>query len=118
MKRLPVVGEDGLVGIVSRADIVRVFSRTDAQIHDEIVNDLLPRVLWIDPRKVRVTCDEGVVFLEGRLSTKVDAELVEYMTRKLDGVLAVESDLSWDFEPGQHTDQPTLANPFQHLTSR
>ncbi len=118
VKRLPVVEEGELVGIVSRADIVRVFNRSDDEIRTEIVGDLLPRVLWIDPKRLRVSCDEGVVSLQGQLATKVDAELVEYMARRVDGVIDVDASLSWEFDPAEQATQPNLANPFQHMINR
>lgn len=118
VKRLPVVEDGELIGIISRADIVRAFNRSDEEIRNEIVGELLPHVLWIDPERLRVTCDDGVVQLQGQLATKVDAELVEYMAGRVDGVIGVEANLSWEFNPAEHTSQPILANPFQHLINR
>ena len=43
VKRLPVVNSGGqLVGIVSRADVLAVFDRTDEEIHTAIVDTMLP----------------------------------------------------------------------------
>src|SRR6266542_1725900 len=50
IKRLPVVDDqDRLVGIVSRADLLRLFLRDDEAIHREILDEVLLRALWIDP---------------------------------------------------------------------
>jgi hypothetical protein len=61
IKRLPVVEENRLVGIVSRADLLRLFLRDDEAIHREIVDEVLLRALWIDPGTVLVTVRDGVV---------------------------------------------------------
>ena len=44
VKRLPVVGEKGqLVGIVSRADVLSVYSRPDSEIRQEITKNVITR---------------------------------------------------------------------------
>src|ERR1700752_651610 len=42
VKRLPVVSEDGvLIGIVSRADVLSVYSKPDEEIRDEVTRELI-----------------------------------------------------------------------------
>jgi CBS domain-containing protein len=66
VKRLPVVDDRGaLVGIISRADLVKVFLRSDDDIRDEIVGEVLVHLLWVDPTEVDVTVIDGVVTLAG-----------------------------------------------------
>src|SRR5947207_11121421 len=49
VKRLPVVDADGrLVGIVSRRDLVRLYTRPDPQVRTSVTEGVL-RLLWIDP---------------------------------------------------------------------
>jgi len=99
IKRIPVVDENGrLVGIVSRGDILRAFNRPDSVIISEITDHILREVLWIDPKLVSVTCDDGNVALSGRLETRSDAQLLAELTRRLDGVASVNDQLSWSYD--------------------
>lgn len=99
IKRIPIVDEKGgLIGIVSRSDILRAFARSDSEIIDEISSHILGGVLWIDRRRVEVGCSDGNVTLEGRLETKSDAMLVEEMARRVDGVVSVAAALTWEID--------------------
>jgi CBS domain-containing protein len=57
VNRLPVVREGALIGIITRGDLVRAFLRTDGEIREEILDDVLKRTLWIDPERVEVRGD-------------------------------------------------------------
>ncbi len=95
VKRL-VVAEDGrLVGIISRADFVAAFTRPDDLIEDEIREDLIRRVLFVDPETVDVEVTNGVVTLVGAIGTRTEARLMVELARRLDGVVEVQSDLTW-----------------------
>jgi len=95
VKRAPVVDEDGrLVGIVSRADLLKVFLRRDADIRREVVGDLLKR-LWIGPTELNVTVDDGVVTLQGEVEQRSLIDLVARLVRSVDGVVEVVTDLTY-----------------------
>jgi CBS domain-containing protein len=101
IKRLPVVDEDSrLLGIISRADIVSVFTRPDDVIEDEIREDLIRRVLFIDPDELDVTVTNGVVTFVGEIGTRNEARLLAELATRLDGVLHVESNLIWRLDDG------------------
>lgn len=101
VKRLPVVDDDDrLLGVISRADIVSLFTRPDDVIEDEIREDLIRRVLFIDPDGIQVDVSNGVVTLSGEMETKSEASMLEELTNRLDGVLRVESELTWVGEGG------------------
>ena len=96
VKRLPVVDEeDRLLGIIARLDIVAVFTRPDEVIEDEIKEDLVRRVLFVDPDDITVTVSSGVVTFSGEIGTRNEARLLEELCRRLDGVMRVENELSW-----------------------
>ena len=101
IKRLPVVDDDArLLGIISRADIVSVFTRPDDVIEDEIREDLIRRVLFIDPDQMNVTVANGVVTFVGEVGTRNEARLLSELASRLDGVLHVESQLVWRYDDG------------------
>ena len=94
VKRLPVVDAGGyLVGIVSRADLLTVFDRTDEEIHAEIVNDVILRDFLVDPAMFTVTVADGVVTVKGAPET---AELGHHLVtriRHVQGVVAVRDEM-------------------------
>jgi CBS domain-containing protein len=99
VKRLPVVDDwRRLVGIVSRADLVRAFVRDDLDIAREIREDVLRRSLWIDPDCVEVTVARGEVQLAGEVETRIEAELVPQFVQRVPGVVSVLSKLRWPDE--------------------
>jgi CBS domain-containing protein len=96
VKRLPVVDDDGtLVGIISRADVVNAFTKPDEIIEDEIREDIIRRLLFLDPVDVGVTVDDGVVTLSGEMENRTEAHLLEELTRRVEGVVRVNSELTF-----------------------
>ena len=98
VNRLPVVQDGRLVGIVTRADLVRAFVRTDAAIEQELRDDVLERTLWLDPGKVEVAVQRGVVEVSGRLQKRSDVELLDRLARRIPGVLSVASTVRWEID--------------------
>jgi predicted transcriptional regulator len=95
-KRLPVVDDRGrLLGIVSRADLIKVFLRSDEEIEADVENSLALSV-HIHPSAVLVSVVDGVVRLEGRVKNRSEIASAMNQARRADGVVAVECEL--DFE--------------------
>ncbi len=93
IKRLPVVDADGkLIGIVSRADLLRAFLRPDAEIAAE-ASAVLTDILLADPAAIRVTAHDGVVTLAGRLASQEQVPAAVRLAEAIDGVVAVTNEL-------------------------
>lgn len=95
VKRLVVATDGKMVGILSRFDIVAAFTRPDDLIEDEIREDLVRRVLFVDPETIGVSVLNGVVTFVGSIGTRTEARLVEELARRLDGVVDVANELTW-----------------------
>jgi CBS domain-containing protein len=109
VNRLPVVDADGkLIGIVTRADLVRAFIRSDAEIADEIREDVIRRTLWIAPDSIEVEVEDGEVRLSGEVETKADAELIPAFVQRVPGVVAVLSKLRWPDQNGDRNGRLVL----------
>ncbi|GLX99534.1 CBS domain-containing protein [Herbidospora sp. NBRC 101105] len=96
VKRLVVTLDDGVVrGLLSRADLLKVFVRPDADLVREVRHDVLGRYLWVDTSDVRVSADRGVVTLSGAIGRHSDAEIAVRLTHRVDGVVDVVNELEW-----------------------
>jgi CBS domain-containing protein len=96
VKRLPVVDDDGhLIGIVSRADVLSVYSRPDADIRHEIIDNIILGMLLCDPSRFTVTVKDGIVTVEGIPETaSVGHDMIDEI-RHVEGVVAVRDRLNY-----------------------
>ena len=99
VKRLPVLDDDGnLIGVISRADVVNAFTKPDEVIEDEVREDIVRRLLFLEPDVIGVSVDDGVVTLSGELENRTEAHLLEELTRRIAGVVRVVSDLTYEVD--------------------
>ena len=93
VRRLPVVdGDQHVIGIVTRTDLLRPYTRTDQELRDQLLNEVLPR-LGVAPGQIRLTVEEGNVLVGGILANRQLVIQVEEAIRDTPGVAFVESRL-------------------------
>ena len=96
VKRLPVVSDDGtLIGIVTRSDVLSVYSRPDAQIQQQVIQNLILGTFPYDPDSFTVTVKDGIVTIEGTPETsRAGLDIIDAV-RHMEGVVAVRDRLSY-----------------------
>ena len=98
VNRLPVVDEGEMVGIVSRADLVRAYVRSDDELAATIRQDVILRILWLDPALFTVDVKDGVASISGRVERRSTAEMIERSVRLVPGVVDVHASVSWSMD--------------------
>jgi CBS domain-containing protein len=96
VKRLPVTDADGrLAGIISRADVLSVFDRTDEAIRAEILDEVPLGEYSEDPRTLDVTVKDGIVTLTGVPETSETGHEIVRRVRHVQSVVAVRDRLAY-----------------------
>jgi CBS-domain-containing membrane protein len=100
VKRLPVINATGhLIGVVTRGDVLSVFTRPDADIQREAAEEMIAESFVADSRWLGITVHDGIVTLTGHPETQqAGRDLVEAV-RHIDGVIAVKDQLSYAGTP-------------------
>jgi CBS domain-containing protein len=92
INRLPVTDDGRLVGIVSRADIVRAYARTD----EDLLHAATDALHAVDGLRVDGVHD-GVVTLSGSVASEALYRAVHRIVLHLDGVVAIDDrEVSWE----------------------
>lgn len=93
VKRIPVVSERNLVGIVSRQDLLKMFARSDAAIAADVERVLATGPNVLDDSHVLSSVEDGIVTMTGDVRYAWDVPIVESMVRKVAGVIDVRNDV-------------------------
>jgi CBS-domain-containing membrane protein len=105
VKRLPVVDTGGrLAGIVSRADLLVVYSRADADIAEEIRTGILASEAPANPGILDVSVTAGVATIVGRPQTREQGQATIGRARHVQGVVAVRDRLDYPVPGPAHSD--------------
>ncbi|GAA3771556.1 CBS domain-containing protein [Streptomyces coacervatus] len=103
VKRLPVVDDTGrLEGIVSRADLLKVFLRDDEEIAEEVRREVVAYLFPAPASAVRVEVRDGVVTLGGRVRDTSLVPVAARLVRAVEGVVDVEFALDGHGGHGGH----------------
>lgn len=101
INRLPVVEDGKLVGIITRADLVRTYVRTDDQLAESIREDVLVKTLWLDPNAFEVSVTDGVATIRGRVDRRSSAEMIARTAVLVPGVRDVVSEVTWTIDDAE-----------------
>lgn len=95
VKRLPVVNSAGhLMGILSRVDVLAVFSREDADIREEITHATLPGVAPAAAHHLQVEVKDGIVTISGPPQSEQTSRAIIDAVRHVQGVIGVRDRFS------------------------
>jgi CBS domain-containing protein len=99
VKRLPVIDPVGrLVGIVSRADLLKSFLRSDDELQQEIEEDVIFGDLIMGPSRFDVHVQDGVVVLQGCCERRSLIPTVVRAVADVEGVVRVENRLGYELD--------------------
>lgn len=98
VRRLCVVDGGRLVGVVARRDVLRPFLRGDRDIEREIETDVFGRALRARAGSARVSVEDGVALLLGRLEYHGDVTTATRLARQVPGVVEVRNRLDWQWD--------------------
>jgi osmotically-inducible protein OsmY len=90
-----------LVGIVSRADVVKAVAKAPAATaalprDEKLVKEMRARLAeepWVSNRHLAIRAEHGVLWLFGVVSTEAERAALKTMARSIDGCAGVEDNL-------------------------
>lgn len=98
VNRLVVEDDRRIVGIVTRADLVRAYVRSDAELAETIRTEVLWRILWLDPAAFTVHVDRGIASIRGHVDRRSMAEMVASSVAMVPGIVDVQAEVTWAFD--------------------
>lgn len=98
VNRLPVVDDGKLVGILTRADLVRAYLRRDEEALRAIRDDVFGKTMWLDPDAYQLSVREGMLTMAGKVDRKSTATILERLSGLVEGVDRVDNRLTWEFD--------------------
>ncbi|MFD8496032.1 CBS domain-containing protein [Amycolatopsis sp. NPDC059657] len=109
IKRLFVVADGKLVGVVSRRDLLKAFRRSDELIREDIEREVFQQALEVRPGMAAVTVEDGVATLIGRLDCRGDVARAGLLAASVPGVVELRNrlDFVWD-DNGERPLHPAL----------
>jgi len=110
VNRLVVMDGDDLVGIVTRADLVRAFVRTDEELVKAIREEVLLRIMWLDPAGFQVRVGHGMASIIGHAQRRSTAEAIESAVAMVPGIVGVKAEITWSLDDAQV--QPATVDAF------
>lgn len=113
IKRLPVTREGRVVGVVSRADVIRALASrkvttaptSDRDIHDQILAGFRTQT-WGPVSLVGVDVDHGEVTLSGAILDERERDAIRVLVENTPGVTRLHDNLAWVGPEGLYLEAP------------
>jgi CBS domain-containing protein len=115
VNRLPVIDDGKLVGILTRADLVRAYLHRDEDARRAIRDQVFDKTMWLDADAYGVDVHEGIVTIEGNVDRKSTATILERLTGLVEGVDRVDNRLTWDLDDSK-LEAPATGEPMPGAT--
>jgi len=96
--RLPVLDalSGRLIGIVGRADVLAVYRRPDADIHQDVVDQVIKHDFAMDPNRFEVSVRDGRVTVKGTVERRSQVPPLMHAIRHVEGVVSAQDHLAWE----------------------
>lgn len=98
VNRLPVLADGRLVGIVTRADLVRAYLHRDEDAELAVREQVFRKTMWLDPANYEIAVREGALSLGGKVDRKSTADILERLSGLVEGVDRVQNSLTWELD--------------------
>ncbi|MDE2361356.1 MAG: CBS domain-containing protein [Hyphomicrobiales bacterium] len=113
VKRLPVLRDEKIVGVVARADIVRGLAqqkmvlapKSDREIRDRILGELRAQK-WAPIGLIGIDVEHGEVTLSGAILDEREREAVRVLVENTPGVQKLHDHLAWVGPEGMYVEAP------------
>jgi CBS domain-containing protein len=113
INRLPVTEKGRFVGIVTRADLLRAYLRSDEQLLMTIRDEVLRRAMWLDPDAFEITVANGMVTIAGKVERLSTAEQIAHIVAMVPGVIGLETKVEWSLDDRRiEPPKPDYVSPF------
>jgi osmotically-inducible protein OsmY len=77
---------------------VRAYLRTDEELERTIRDDVLLRILWLDPAGFDVSVRNGEAIVSGSVERRSTAEIVEETLKLVPGVVHAQVNVRWSLD--------------------
>jgi CBS domain-containing protein len=100
VRRVFVLRDGRLAGVVARRDVLRTFLRTDEDLRADIDRAVFGTALHAQRDAVLASVKHGVVLLTGRLEYEADVAAAERLTLAIPGVVGVDNRMDYVWQGG------------------
>ena len=98
VNRLPVLEDGKLVGILTRADLVRAYLHRDDEALRAVREDVFRKTMWLEPERYEIEIHEGRLTMAGKVDRKSTADILERLAGLVEGVDRVDNRLTWELD--------------------